>query len=293
MGLGLLARALAGCVLLAASLLGGGCSYAPVNELKIFRGSVVAANTAATPVIDELSATEKRQERMVIANEERRGGTIVPFDPTRARYFSDIGDAPAAAAFRRGHQVLDRLSDVLLVLATGKGAAEEVDVLNSLASEAGALLNVIGIGVAVGPAFETLKPALIELSKDLNRREARRVIGEVERAHLVKSLVKALVSATPKMFVTLTAEAERRANRTGASAEAAAQLLERSAKVRLVLANYAVLLRQTNHAWDEAVRAVEAKSSTVNFTALTERVADVKAAALATREAFADLNAVR
>lgn len=280
-------------LLLFLCLASAGCSYAPVNELKLFRESVVATNAAATPVLDEVSATEKRQQRTIITNQERRSRTVLAFDPVQARYFSDISDGPAATVFRRGHQVLDRLSDVLLALATGRSSAEEVEAIGSLATEAGALLNVIGIGVAVGPAFDALKPALTELSKDLGRAEARRVIAQVEAAHLVKNLVDALVSATPKMFVTLTGEAERRANSAGAPAEAMNQLLDRSAKVRVVLSNYVVLLRQTNDAWDEAVRAADAKTSSANFGALTERIAEVKAAALATRQAFANLNASR
>lgn len=293
MGTCLTARRGTALLLLCLGLASAGCSYAPVNELKLFRESVVATNVAATPVLDEVSATEKRQQRTIIANQERRSRTILPFDPAQARYFSDISDGPAASVFRRGHQVLDRLSDVLLALATGKGSADEAEAIGGLATEAGALLNVIGVGIAVGPAFETLKPALTELSKDLGRAEASRVIAQVEAAHLVKNLVSALVSATPKMFVTLTGEAERRANSAGAPAEAMTQLLDRSTKVRVVLSNYVVLLRQTNDAWDEAVRAAEAKSSTANFGALTERIAEVKAAALATRQAFANLNASR
>ena len=293
MGLWLAARSGAALLLFVLGLANAGCSYAPVNELKLFRESVVATNAAATPVLDEVSATEKRQERTIVTNQERRSRTILAFDPAQARYFSDISDGPAATVFRRGHHVLDRLSDVLLSLATGRNSADEVDAIGSLATECGALLNVIGVGVAVGPAFDTLRPALTELSKDLGRTEARRVIAQVEAAHLVKNLVTALVSATPKMFVTLTGEAERRANSAGAPAEAMAQLLDRSTKVRVVLSNYVVLLRQTSDAWDEAVRAAEAKSSSANFGALTERVAEVKAAALATRMAFANLNTPR
>jgi hypothetical protein len=293
MGLCLTARSGAALLVLGLGIASAGCSYAPADELKLFRESVVAANSAATPVLDELSATEKRQEQTIVTNQERRSRTILPFDPRQARYFSDISDGPAASVFRRGHQMLDRLSDVLLALATGSSSAGEVAAVGDLVTEAAGLLNVIGVGIAAGPAFETLKPALTELSRDLSRTEARRVIAQVEASHLVKNLVDALISATPKMFVTLTGEAERRANSAGAPPDAMSQLLNRSAKVRVVLSNYVVLLRQTNDAWNEAVQAAQAKSSSANFGALTERVAEVKAAALATRRAFADLNASR
>jgi hypothetical protein len=261
-----------------------------VGELKVFRESVTTANGAATPLLDELSATEKRTKRNATATLERNLKASPTFLPKDSQYFSDIGDGPATAVFRRGHNVLDRLSEVLLMLATGANANADVAALQGLASAAGGLLNVVGIGIAVGPAFEVLKPALEELSKESSRLQARLVIDQVESQHLVKNLVDALISATPAMFAVLTSEAERRASRGGASFDAEAAFADRVAKVRTLLSNYVVLLRQTDTAWNEAVKALDSRAS-ANVGTLTERVTELRAAALATRKAFADLNA--
>ena len=45
-----------------------------------------------------------------------------PFVAQDDAYFSDISDAPATTIFRRGHNVLDRFSDVLYGVATGANA---------------------------------------------------------------------------------------------------------------------------------------------------------------------------
>ena len=271
-------------------VLGSGCTFAPVGELKVFRESVTTVNTAATPLLDELSATEKRKKRNATATLEKNLTVSPTFVPTDSQYFSDIGDGPATAVFRRGHNVLDRLSEVLLALATGANTTSDVAALQGLVSAAGGLLDTVGIGIAVGPAFEVLKPALEELSKEASRLQARQVIDQVESQHLVKNLTDALISATPAMFAVLTSEAERRASRGDASSDTEAAFADRVAKVRTLLSNYVVLLRQTDAAWNEAVKAVNSRSS-ANVGTLTERVTELRAAALATRKAFADLNA--
>jgi hypothetical protein len=94
------------------------------------------------------------------------------------------------------------------------------------------------------------------------------------------------------MFPLLIRDADRRANSTSATDDAAAAYVERVAKVRVLLANYVVLLRQVNTAWNEAVRALESKS-TANITVLTERVSELRAAALETRRAYVEMNAGR
>jgi hypothetical protein len=275
---------------IALPILGTGCTSAPVGELTVFRESVTTANGAATPLLDELSAAEKRIKRNATATLERNLKTAPTFRPADYQYYADIGDGPATAVFRRGHNVLDRLSEVLLMLATGASATADVAALQGLASAAGGLLNVVGVGIAAGPAFEVLKPALEELSKESSRRQARLVINQVESQHFVQNLVDALISATPAMFAVLTSEAERRASRGGASFDAEAAFADRVAKVRILLSNYIVLLRQTATAWNEAVKAVDSGAS-ASVVTLTERVTELRAAALTTRKAFADLNA--
>jgi hypothetical protein len=292
MGRAIVARKAGLLFAIVASVVGAGCTNAPTAELKVFRESVLASNAAATPMLDELSATEKRVRRNDVKVRERATSTVEVYNPALAMYFSDIGDGPATAVFRRGHHVLDRLSEVLLILATGTGATSDVASLEGLASAAAGLLNVIGVGIAAGSAFEALRPGLVELSKDLGRQEARRVIAQVQDRQLVKNLVHALISATPQMFVVLTIEANNRVNSAGATPEATVILLDRSAKVRALLSNYVVLLQQTNLAWDEAFSAAFTRSSG-NVALLTERVGELRAAVLATRRTFAEMNAAR
>ncbi|MCF8532252.1 MAG: hypothetical protein K9G48_04555 [Reyranella sp.] len=284
-------------LVIALSAVASGCSFAPVAELKIFRESVVAANTAATPVIDEISVTERRTFRSATATEERaqfKSGEPVAFKAVEASYFSDVGDGPAAIIFRRGHSVLDRLSDVLLGLATGAGAEADVSTIESLVSELGGLLDVVqpGGGTAVAAAQKLLHDALIEVSKELQRREARRIIAAVNQTGLVKKITDRLIAGTPQMFAVMVSDARLRVKSVRATAESPVVYAERVAKVRLVLSNYVVLLNRVPEAWDEAAKAAESKTSG-NVAVLAERVGELRAAAVATRKAYADMNASR
>jgi hypothetical protein len=278
------------------SFASAGCTYVPTAELKVFRESVVAANTAATPVLDELSSTERKVKNDIVAREKGRP----TFNPADAAYFSDIGDAPATTVFRRGYKVLDRLSEVLVGLATGAGTASDVANVEGLASEAAdlvAILSSASLAAApaagvITPAFAVVKPALEEVSNELSRLQARQVIEAVQARKLVEKLTDALIAATPAMFPLLIRDADRRANSTSATDDAAAAYVERVAKVRVLLANYVVLLREVNSAWNEAVRALESKS-TANVTVLTERVSELRAAAIATRRAYVEMNVGR
>lgn len=275
----------------------GGCSFVPTAELRIFRESVVAANTAATPVLDELSGTERKAKRDAVALREKpaiRAGTRVDFNPADAAYFSEIGDGPATSLFRRGHHVLDRLSDVLVVLATGATADTDAAAIEALASEVAGLADLVqpGIGAAADLALAVLHPALRALSAELGRREANRVIAVVQERKLVKAITGSLAGATPAMFNLMAVDARLRVTSVHATAESAPAYAERVARLRLVLSNYVVLLQRVDDAWDEAVKATAAKSSG-NVAALTERVGELRAAAVATRKAYAEMNAAR
>jgi hypothetical protein len=279
------------------SSLTGACSFVPTAELRVFRESVGAANTAATPVLDELSGTERKAKRDAVTLRERtavRTGARVDFDPTDAKYFSEIGDGPATAMFRRGHNVLDRLSDVLLSLATGAGAQADAAAIESLASEVASLADLVqpGASEAAGLALAVLHPALKELSAELSRREARRVIAVVQDKKLVKAITGSLIRATPTMFNIMAVDARLRVTSVHATADSAPAYGERVAKLRLVFSNYVVLLQRVEEAWEEAVKATESKSSG-NLAALTERVGELRAAAVATRKAYAQMNVGR
>lgn len=279
------------------SIFGGGCSFVPTAEIRIFRESVVAANTAATPVLDELSGTERKAKRTAVTLRERpaiRAGEAVVFNPNDAEYFSDLGDGPATALFRRGHNVLDRLSDVLLSLATGAGAEADAGAIDALATEVAGLVDVIqpGASAAAGAVLATLRPGLEALSAELSRREARRVISVVQDRKLVHGITDSLIRATPQMFDLMVADAMLRVTSVRATADSAPAYGERVASLRLVLSNYVVLLRRVDGAWEEAVKATQSKSS-ANVVTLTERVGELRAAAVATRKAYAEMNARR
>ncbi len=275
----------------------GACSFAPTAELKVFRESVTAANTAATPVIDEVSATERRIIRQTTAVQEQASyssGATVAFDVGKARYFSEIGDGPAASLFRRGHDVLGRLADLLLSLATGAGADSDVGAVESLATEVAGLIEVVqpGAAAAEGVGQNLLHQSLLEVSKELQRREARRIIDAARDSHLVENLTARLTSASPQIFRIMITEASASARSVRATDATAKAYADRVAKVRLVVANYVVLLDQVNVAWLEAVKAADSKNSG-NIGVLTDRVGELKAAAVATRKAYADMNASR
>lgn len=279
------------------SLLGGGCTSVPTAELKVFREGVVAANTAATPILDELSASERKIKQTIVAR-QKGAATFVWQD---AAYFADVGDAPATAIFRRAHNVLDRFSDVLYGVATGANAKGDVDGVESLVVESAGLLSELsgvapvlaGAAPAAQAAFEVAKPGLTLIATEFSRREARRVIEIAVENQIVDKLTTALITATPLMFNVLIRDAERATQDINASNDvlrnAKAAYAARAAKLRTVLSNYVVLLQKVDTAWNEAAKAA-ITGSTVSVAVLTERVTELHTAVVATRKAYAELH---
>jgi hypothetical protein len=287
-------------VAVALSLLGGGCTNVPTAELKVFREGVVAANTAATPILDELSASERKLKQAVVAR-QKGAATLVWQD---AAYFADVGDAPATTIFRRGHNVLDRFSDVLYGVATGANAKGDIDGVESLAVESAGLLSELsalvpalgGAEVAAKAAFEVARPGLTVIATELSRREAKRVIQVAVENQIVSKLTTALITATPLMFNVLIRDAERATQDIDASDDviriSRTTYAGRAAKLRIVLSNYVILLQRVDAAWNEAAKAA-ISGSTVSVAVLTERVTELRVAVVATRRAYADLHAGR
>lgn len=271
---------------MAALALLGACSNVPTAELRVFRESVQTANAAAQPILDEVSVTERRIKQGEVA-----AVTGPPaFNPRDAAYFADLGDAPAATFLRRGHRVLDSLSEVLFNLATGVDAAADVAAISGLAVQVSGLLGVIGgVSLPVGGAVEVLKAGLEQLSKELQRQEARRIILLVEEQGLVAKLADALTQVTPAAFNVLIRDADRLANSPRTANDVTRQALAaRIAKTRTVLSNYVILLTRVKEAWHQAAQAT-ITGSALSTAALTERVAELRSAALATRLAYAAL----
>jgi len=282
------------------SLLGGGCANVPTAELKVFREGVVAANTAATPILDELSASERKLKQAVVSR-QKGAATFVWQD---AAYFADVGDAPATTIIRRGHAVLDRFSDVLYGVATGANTKGDIDGVESLVVESAGLLSELsslvpvlgGSEVAAKGAFEVARPGLTLIATQLSRREAKRAIEIAVENQVVGKLTTALITATPLMFNVLIRDAERATQDIDASDDvirvSRTAYAGRAAKLRTVLSNYVVLLQRADSAWNEAAKAA-VTGSTVSVTVLTERVTELRVAVVATRRAYADLHAGR
>ena len=280
----------------AACALAGGCSTVPTAEIKVFRESVVSANTAATPVLDELSATERKLKRRTAARQPEP--VFVPGD---AGYYADIGDAPATANLRAGHKVLDRYSDVLLSLATGANVQGDVAEVENLAAETTSLLNalapVIPPAAAAGTFIEGAsvvgKPGLKLVFDELSRKEARRFIEVSVQKNVVKVLTDAMIASTPEMFDVLIRDAERATTNMRVSREAQTEAgkayIDRRERVRLVLSNYVVMLQRVNGAWNEAARAASTNQS-MSVTVLSDRIVELRTAVVETRKAYADLN---
>lgn len=252
----------------------------------MFRESVLTANAAAQPILDEVSLTERRIKQSDVA---AIAGPPA-FNPSDAAYFADLGDAPAAAILRRGHGVLDGLSQVLFNLATGASAADDVATISSLATEVSGLLGAIGgVNLPVAGAMEVLKAGLEQLSKELQRQEARRIILLVEEQRLVAKLTDALTQVTPAAFNVLIRDADRLANSPRTASDTTRQALAaRVVKTRTLLSNYVILLTRVKDAWHQAAQAT-LTGSALSTTGLTERIAELRSAALATRQAYAAL----
>ena len=288
-----------GLSLLAATLcvIAAGCSTVPTAELKVFRESVVSVNTAASPVLDEVSATERKLKRRTAARQPEP--VFVPGD---AGYYSDIGDAPGTANLRAGHKVLDRYSDVLLGLASGSNVQGDVAEVENLAAETTSLLNALSpvippaaaVGTFVEGAAVVGKPGLKLVFDELSRREARRFIEVSVQKNVIKVLTDAMIASTAAMFEVLIRDAERATTNMRVSREAQTEAgkayVDRRERVRLVLSNYVVMLQRVNGAWNEAARAASTNQS-MSVVVLSDRIAELRAAVVETRKAYADLHA--
>lgn len=71
--------------------------------------------------------------------------------------------------------------------------------ISGLANEVSGLLSAIGgVSLPVAGAMEVLKAGLEQLSRELQRQEARRIILLVEEQGLVAKLADALTQVTPE-----------------------------------------------------------------------------------------------
>ena len=61
----------------------GACG-APVPELRAFREAIVAANTASTPMLDDLAASERRAAARIVSRFPNRGLPLAPPQPRRS-----------------------------------------------------------------------------------------------------------------------------------------------------------------------------------------------------------------
>jgi hypothetical protein len=283
-------------IVAAIGLTGSACTNVPTGEIKVFRESVVAANTAATPMLDELSATERKSMRRLAARQKEPNFVVAD-----AGYYADIGDAPATANLRAGHKVLDRYSDVVLGLATGAGVQNDIADVENLAAETTGLLNALAplippaaaAGTFIEGATVVGKPGLKLVFDELSRREARRFIEASMQKNVVKVLTDAMIASTPEMFEAFVRDAERATTNRLVSREAQADAqkayIDRRERVRLVLSNYVVMLQRVNTAWNEAGKAAVTNSS-ISVVVLSDRIAELRAAVVETRKAYADLH---
>ena len=291
--------------LLAAALLSGCATQAPVDQIKYFAQAFTAVNTVGQPLLDDLAVAERIQGQQIAVRRAKgqstrgpeecgpaqvpwqlaldgKSGIINGFCSADAGYFADLGDPPATAILRGGLSIIERYADVLSSLAEGRNLEQALGQVDALGQEVGGLLEVVGVGsLAIAPALMVLKPLLENVAKQANQAEARRLI--LEGAPKVTALIGVLRQAAPALFGTLIEGPAAKLLRPDAGGAVAAEVGRVNA-YRVAVSQYVVLLDRLQKAWDNTAAA--AASPNVGAGRLASLVA-------ASAELRADANAVR
>jgi hypothetical protein len=297
----------------AAALLVPACATtAPVDQIKYFSQAFSSVNTLGQPLLDDLAIAERRQGRDIAVRRAKgtstagadkcprsefpwleaadpKQGVIMGFCLTDAAYYSELTDPPATRMMRGSLGVIERYADVLSSLAEGRNVEGEIAEIESLGREVSGLVALAGVATpALAPVLSALQPILESAARQANAQEARRLI--LEGAPVVTRLIGALETAAPAMFRALIESSRvKLVSEADAAPALAAVDVARIEGYRVSVANYVVLLRKLQAAWDLTVKAASAPATQVSVATLVRQTSELRSDAEAARRVFSIL----
>lgn len=307
-------RASFAALLVAASgaLLLQGCATAPVDQIRYFSQAFASVNTLGQPLLDDLAIAERRQGREIavrraqgksiegadkcprdnfpwLESSDPKQGVILGFCLDDATYYSELSDPPATRMMRGSLSVIERYADVLSMLAEGRNVEGEVAEIEALAKEVGGLVALAGVATpALAPVLGALQPLLESAARQSSAQEARRLV--LQGAPIVTRLIGALETSAPVMFRILIEQSRvKLVSEADANPTVAATDVARVEAYRVAVANYVVLLRKLQAAWDATVQAASVPANQVSVATLVRQTSELRKDAENARRVFSIL----
>lgn len=264
-------------VILFAVLLVAGCiTRAGVAEYQLYKKTFDESTTVSTALIDRLVVAERSIGQLTSLKSDRLG-VDRNFDPNDAIYFSDDGDPPLAAEYRRAIKTINSYNDIMLAYATGQGfdqvLAKALILSNETTALAGAVtgssIQLTTLNVIAG---KLAKLAATERSRAVFQREFK------ETVPVLINLLDQMRDKTPIMFATLTffTRAELADVVDGIERGDAAKLRKQHAALRVLLSKWVVLLDRQKHALLATQNAIENPNLGIILSGTTEAVIELR-----------------
>jgi len=289
-----LAMLLLGCVL----LIQPGCStYNGVAEFSSYRDAWSRASDIGEDILDRLAVAERGIYRRASPFNPRRSG----FEVRDVAYLVPATDPPATAAYRRLLRSIRSYNEALYGLASGQEAAAIVGRVNRLAaigaSAAAEAALIAGAGptsglagaaaatLGVNQALAGLEPLATQLVAFETRRQFRQRLLAQE-PHIRRAIVEARDS-TPRVFELLRGDIVGAANADPNRTRLTAAEEDEIRRLRILLANWVVLLDASRGALEVATAAVRDAPGAGGFDGLLVAGEQLTAAAQAARLSLA------
>ena len=288
---------LIGCAL----LLQIGCStYSGIAEFSSYRDAWSRASDIGEDILDRLAVAERGIH-----------GRAYPFIPRRDKfalrdvaYIVPATDPPATAAYRRLLRSIRSYNEALYGLASGQEAAAIVGRVNRLAAIGASATAEVALIVGAGPtsgaagaaaatlgvnqALAGLEPLATQLVAFETRRQFRQRLLDQE-PHIRRAIVEARDS-TPRVFELLRGDIVGRANADPNRTRLTAAEEDEIRRLRILLANWVVLLDASRGALEVATAAVRDAPGAGGFDGLLVSGEQLTAAAQAARLSLAGGN---
>ncbi|MER8605557.1 hypothetical protein NKH48_17635 [Mesorhizobium sp. M1233] len=258
-----------------------GCTRG-VAEFQAYVQASDAQFRQGTEVLDRMAVAER-----IVAGRLLARRSPLSFDPSNARYYTDVGDPPLTMSFRASLQSIKAYNDAVAALANGEAAAALSNRLVSIstnleaAGTAMASANSQGALGATATAFLGQGSAAVAIALPVFRQIATLAGRETFRRQLVvgfpamRDLLLALRNATPAMYDVMS-RSYREPGSTMSGSGLSQQNLIDLGRDRRALAGWVILVDQTVLAMDAAAASAASGSGTADVAALAEASVEIR-----------------
>jgi hypothetical protein len=282
----------------ATALLLAGCStYNGIAEFGLYRDTFGRAAAVGDDILDRLAVAERAIHGRAHPFNPRRGD----FAPADARYLVAGTDPPVTASYRRTLRAVTTYNEALYGLASGQDAVAIVGRVNRLAAIGAAaaadaaalaaagptsgLVGTAGIAQGVNLALEGLAPLATQVVAFETRRTFRQRLASQEP--VIRRAIAAVRDSTPRMFELLRGNIVGAANADPDRTRLTRAEEEEILRLRLLLANWVMLLDASGAALASASAAAAGEAGSDGFGGLLQASEELAAAVRAARLALA------